>query len=327
MKPIINLIFVLLAVNLITAQAAHGWQDPEEEEIVIEKGIENNIFAEDNELCLVCHGKNMYELTDTLLGVTEKRHMCEDYFIDPDEYYQSNHWSFACTDCHSSDFNIFPHQTFERLEEHFACNDCHAYDEDYAHFKFEDIEVEYNESAHFGIEGFSCWKCHDPHSYKISLRTTDNLGETILYDNNICLSCHGNFRNYELLTDHDEVNIVTNHEWLPNETAHFQNVRCIECHTEINEDILVAHKILPKEQAVKRCTECHSSDSRLLVTLYKFQSKELRNEVGFVNAVILNESYVIGATGNEWLAFLSFIIFGGVILVVLIHIAFRIIKK
>ena len=40
------------------------------------------------------------------------------------------------------------------------------------------------------------------------------------------------------------------HEWLPNETLHFQNVRCIECHTQINDSILVAHLVLPKEKAL-----------------------------------------------------------------------------
>ncbi len=329
MKIAIRIISVLFAVMLLTANnvtvAQEAAQEQEEEQII--KGIENNPFSEDNEACFVCHGEAIYELTDTVLGVTEKRHMCEDYFIDRDQYYTSNHWSFTCTDCHSSEFSIFPHQTLERLEEHFACNDCHAYDEDYAHYQFEAIDEEYQVSTHHGLEGFSCWKCHNPHSYEINIRNTDNLEATILYDNNICLECHGNFSNFELLSDGDEVNVVTNHEWLPNESLHFKNVRCIECHTEINEDILVAHKILPKEEAVKRCTECHSEDSRLLTTLYKHQSKEFRTDGGYMNAVILNQSYVVGANPNKILNWLSFLIFGGLIGVVLIHIVIRLIKK
>ena len=326
MRKLLTLLLVILTVNQITANMKPVMQDPDEE-VLVQKGRENNIFAEDNESCFVCHGENMYELTDTIMGVTAKRHMCDDYFVDRDEYYQSNHWSFACTDCHSEEFKKFPHQAYERLEEHYACNDCHAYDDDYAQYHFEDIEVEYLESTHVNLDGFSCWKCHDPHSYKITVRNSTNLGETILYDNNICLECHGNYRNYELLTNHEEVNIVTNHDWLPNQSLHFKSVRCIECHTEINEDILVAHKLLPKADAVQRCTECHSTNSRLLTTLYKFQSKELRSDVGFVNAVILNQSYVIGATRNQILNFLSFVIFGGLIGVLLIHATFRIIKK
>ncbi len=326
MKILLALIPVIFSVNFLTVDNNPVMQDPEEQ-VVVEKGIENNIFAEDNEACLVCHGEVTYELTDTVLGVTAKRNMNEDYYINRDKYYQSNHWSFACTDCHSYEFNIFPHNTSERLEEHFTCNDCHAYDEAYARYQFENIDLEYQESTHAELEGFSCWKCHNPHSYEINIRNTENLEKTILYDNNICLECHGNFSNYQLLSDNAEVNFVTNHEWLPNESLHFKNVRCIECHTEVNEDMLVAHKILPKEQAVRNCTECHSEDSRLLTTLYKYQSREFRSDGGYMNAVILNQSYVVGANSNRILGLLSFIIFGGVLAVIGFHIIIRIIKK
>ncbi len=301
-------------------------QDPVED-YQIQKGIENNIYAEDNERCLVCHGESYFELTDTVMGVTQNRLMCEDYQVDRDKYYKSNHWSFACTDCHSYDMEIFPHPTSARLEEPYHCIDCHGYDEQYAQYHFEEIQVEYEESIHAQIEVFNCWKCHDPHSYEINIRNSTNLEETILYDNNICLECHANYDNFQLLTDREEIVIVDRHDWLPNEAAHFASVRCIECHTEISDSILVAHKLLPKDQAVQRCTECHSSDSRLLATLYKFQSKEFRADVGFVNGVIFNQSYVIGANRNTILNILSFIAFGGIILVILIHTFFRIIKR
>lgn len=326
MKIFFALIPILFSVNLLRVDKGPVMQDPEDP-VTVEKGIANNMYAEDNEACFVCHGEMIYELSDTLLGVTEKRHMCQDYYINRDKFYQSNHWSFACTDCHSYEFNNFPHNTYERLEDHFTCNDCHAYDEAYAQYQFENIDVEYQESTHAELEGFSCWKCHNPHSYEINIRNTENLEETILYDNNICLECHGNFGNYQLLTDSKEVNFVANHEWLPNESLHFANVRCIECHTEVNEDMLVAHKILPKEQAVRNCTECHSEDSRLLTTLYKYQSKEFRSDGGYMNAIILNQSYVIGANPNKILNLLSFLIFGGVIAVICIHVLIRIIKK
>ncbi len=301
-------------------------QDPVED-YQIQKGIENNIYAEDNERCLVCHGESYFELTDTVMGVTQNRLMCEDYQVDRDKYYKSNHWSFACTDCHSYDMEIFPHPTSARLEEPYHCIDCHGYDEQYAQYHFEEIQVEYEESIHAQIEVFNCWKCHDPHSYEINIRNSTNLEETILYDNNICLECHANYDNFQLLTDREEIVIVDRHDWLPNEAAHFASVRCIECHTEISDSILVAHKLLPKDQAVQRCTECHSSDSRLLATLYKFQSKEFRADVGFVNGVIFNQSYVIGANRNTILNILSFIAFGGITLVILIHTFFRIIKR
>lgn len=326
MKIIITIIVTLVSVFSLAGNNSLLPQDPEEESQIL-KGIENNIFAEDNEKCLVCHGEPYFQLVDTVMGVTQNRLMCNDYFIERDDFYQSNHWSFACTDCHSYDFEIFPHPTSTRLEEPYQCYDCHGYDEQYAQYQFEEIQIEYNESTHAEIENFSCWKCHDPHSYKVSIRNTTNLEETILYDNNICLECHANFNNFQLLTDRDEIVVVESHNWLPNQSAHFTSVRCIECHTEINDSILVAHKVLPKDKAVKRCTECHTSDSRLLATLYKFQSKEFRSDVGFLNGVIFNQSYVIGANRNIILNYLSYIIFGGVLLVVFVHIFFRLIRR
>jgi len=326
MKIALTSLAALLSVIFITENSGPVLQDPAED-YQIKKGIENNLFAEDNEKCLVCHGDTYFELTDTVLGVTQKRLMCEDYQIDRDKYYKSNHWSFACTDCHSYGMEIFPHPTSARLEESYNCIDCHGYDEQYAQYHFEEIQEEYEENVHAKIEGFTCWKCHDPHSYEINIRNSTNLEETILYDNNICLECHANYDNFQLLSDREEIVVVESHSWLPNESAHFTNIRCIECHTEINDSILVAHKLLPKDDAVQRCTECHTSDSRLLATLYKFQSKEFRANVGFVNGVIFNQSYVIGANRNIILNILSFIIFGGVIFIIVAHTFFRIIRR
>jgi hypothetical protein len=93
----------------------------------------------------------------------------------------------------------------------------------------------------------------------------------------------------------------------------------------INDSILVSHLIQPKEAAVKRCNECHSRNSMLMASLYKFQSKEQRRD-GFFNAIILNESYVIGANRNEYLDILSLVIFGIVIIIIITHIYFRIIR-
>jgi hypothetical protein len=60
-----------------------------------------------------------------------------------------------------------------------------------------------------------------------------------------------------------------------------------------------------------------------MASLYKFESKEQRRD-GFFNGIILNASYVIGANRNEYLNLLSLIIFVGVIVIIGIHIIFRI---
>ncbi|RPI45431.1 MAG: hypothetical protein EHM46_01735 [Bacteroidetes bacterium] len=282
-------------------------------------------FVEENEAsCLKCHGEEKYILEDTLFGRSLTQRMYADLIVDRDAYYSGVHGSFSCTDCHSYDFEVFPHSLEARLEESYTCLDCHGYDENYAHYQFEEIDMEFSESIH-NFEGFSCWKCHDPHSYKPSMREAESIMEAITYNNNICLVCHANFDRFMLLTDREEINVVERHDWLPNQVAHFEAARCLECHAEISDTVLVAHQVLPVEQAVQRCAECHSRDSRLMHTLYKYRARQER-QAGFVNGVIINDSFVIGANRIPWLDRLSIAVFALALLVILIHVIFRIIK-
>ena len=285
-------------------------------------------FEEDNNRCFKCHGQGKYEYTNETLGRQVKELMFSERVVKRSEFYNSNHKSFSCTDCHSEEYVKFPHSGELRMEQKYNCLDCHGGDEKYAQYHFEGIDSAYRQSTHFKLEeeGFTCWKCHDPHSYKISVRNKDNLKETIAYDNAICLNCHSDFNQFQLLTDKAEINIIKKHDWLPNQASHFANVRCIECHTQINNMIPVSHLIKPKAEAVKLCNECHSQNSILMASLYKFESKAQRRD-GFFNGIILNESYVIGANRNEYLNLLSLLIFVGVIGVITIHIVFRIKKN
>jgi hypothetical protein len=169
--------------------------------------------------------------------------------------------------------------------------------------------------------------CHDPHTYHISARSNENLEEFIQYDNEICLSCHANISKYQLLTNLDNPNILDKHGWLPNQGLHFKSVRCIECHAEINEDLLVAHNVQTKDKAVKRCVECHSKNSVLLTSLYKMQFTDQRSITGFSNAAILDEAYIIGANRNYYLNRLSIGLFGLVILFIAAHAILRLTLK
>ncbi len=285
-------------------------------------------YTEANERCFKCHGQNTYEYTNESQGKKVRALMFPEQIVIRNDFYRSNHKSFSCTDCHSEEYVKFPHAGELRMEQQYNCIDCHGGDEKFARFKFEEIEAEYQKSIHFKLEdvGFSCWKCHGPHDYRISIRNSTNLKETILYDNNICLNCHSNYNHFKLLSDRDEINILEKHEWLPNQAAHFKNVRCIECHSEVNNDILVSHLINPKEKAVKKCNECHSQNSLLMSSLYKFRSKEQRRN-GFLNSIILNESFVIGANRNEYLNYISMGIFVLLVLIIGIHIFIRVIRK
>jgi Cytochrome c3 len=285
-------------------------------------------FDADNNRCFKCHGQEKYEYTNETLGRQVNAMMCSERIIHKNDFYSSNHKSFSCTDCHSEEYVKFPHSGELRMEQKYNCIDCHGGDEKFAKYHFEEIEADYNKSTHFKMEdeGFSCWKCHNPHTYKITVRNNSNLKETIAYDNAICLNCHSNFSHFQLLTDRKEINIIEKHDWLPNQTSHFANVRCIECHTQINNNIPISHLIKSKDHAVKLCNECHSKNSILMASLYKFESKEQRRD-GFFNGIILNASYVIGANRNEYLNLLSLIIFVGVIVIIGIHIVLRIMKN
>ena len=64
-----------------------------------------------------------------------------------------------------------------------------------------------------------------------------------------------------------------------------------------------------------------------MATLYKFQTREARSEYGFLNAVVMNDAYVIGANRNYWLNIISAFIFGITFLGILIHLFFRIRSK
>lgn len=326
--PGFRFILILLLISLSPQTFTGGFHSKTKDLNLQDTGTFVSPFYADNERCFICHGQNRYEYFNENLGRQVKKQMFSERILNREEFYQSNHKSFSCIDCHSEEYTKFPHEGELMMEQMYNCIDCHGGDEKFAKFKFEEIETEYKKSIHFKLEeeGFTCWKCHNPHSYKISIRNSANLNETILYDNNICLDCHANFNHFMLLSDLKEVSILKKHDWLPNQASHFKSVRCIECHSQINDTILVSHFINPVEKAVKKCNECHSQNSMLMSTLYKFQSKEQRKD-GFFNGIILNQSYVIGANRNEYLNILSLLIFGVVIIITVGHIYFRLTKK
>lgn len=281
--------------------------------------------SEENSKCFQCHGKNTYSYFNEMVEHDVTKRMNPYFIIDSVLYYDQNHKSFDCIDCHSYDYRSFPHGGELRMEPLPVCIDCHGGDEDFAKYHFEEIEQEFQASVHSTnhSDGFTCWMCHNPHTYKISARTEENIKDVIVYDNNICLSCHADIDKYQLITDMTNPNILEKHEWLPNQLLHFSSVRCIECHTHISDSTLVAHHVQTKDKAVKLCVECHSTDSRLMATLYKFQATEARSVYGFFNASVLNNTYIIGANRNLYLNIASLVIFGFVVFGIIGHIILR----
>lgn len=294
-----------------------------------EKSVEIIEHSHENSKCFNCHGGSIYSYYNKNLERDVTKRMNPYFLVDSVLYYEQNHSSFECIDCHAYDYKNFPHDNDLQMELMPSCLDCHEGDDATADFSFEGINEEFLLSVHSTkhSDEFTCWMCHNPHSYKINARTNDNIKETIVYDNNICLSCHADVNKYQLITSKVNPNVIQSHDWLPNQLAHFAHVRCIECHTDTINRILVAHNIQTKDKAVRKCVECHSSNSILMASLYKYQAEEKRNKFGFFNAAILSDTYIIGANRNYYLNVASALIFGIIILLIVIHVVLRMLLK
>lgn len=285
-------------------------------------------FYSENYNCLKCHGQSVVSFVNSQTRRMVKQELCDNYIIDSVSFYLSDHGTFKCTDCHAPEYDSFPHQGNLRFQSMWTCLDCHGNDDKYASYYFERIDSEYTSSVHNLKDGaFSCWKCHDPHSYKTTARKNKNFEKVVAYDNLICLKCHGNQSKLNLLTDRDSLVYLQHHDWLPEHQLHFKKVRCIECHTQLTEKPMISHTILNKKLALRNCDECHSKNSILMASLYRYEVPKNRKRFGFLNGQIVKNYYVIGATRNYFLNITSLIIFGFVLLGIAIHIILRIIFK
>lgn len=282
-----------------------------------------------NHQCLRCHSSQTYTFHNNLMDTEERKLMNPYYIIDTTALRQGVHNAFDCTDCHSYDYTTYPHNAELKLEPLSTCLDCHGGDESFADYQFEKIQEEFEKSVHYKVYGdnFTCSKCHSQHTYKPIARNSSSVLEIVDYSNKTCLSCHNDMKRFELLADKENPQIVDIHSWLPNQEVHFQHVRCIECHTEVVDGLMVSHNILDKSQAVKKCVECHSANSKLKASLYKYQNLQERAEDGSILGVLSQENYVIGSHQVPFLKTLSIIIFLCVMAGIVIHGAFRFLKK
>lgn len=279
----------------------------------------------DTKKCLTCHSALRYELVDPETGDVISMKMYDELRIDPWEYANAAHGSFSCIDCHSPDYEIHPHPIYVKFEPQYSCVDCHGAAPQFSDFNFHTIEDEFMRSVHGDhyIEDFSCWSCHNPHSYRNTARQGGNVSDIVAYNNSMCLGCHGDISHYAVLIERQLTNMLSKHDWLPNQSLHFRKVRCIDCHAAVHEDILVAHHVLPAEQAVRNCVDCHSTNSILMASLYKHQIVERRNKYGFFNAAITGEAYIIGANRNYYFNVISVLIFGLVLIGITVHATLR----
>jgi nitrate reductase cytochrome c-type subunit len=285
-------------------------------------------FAKENERCFKCHSLKKYQYTDETSGKIMKGIMDPDGILSMDSFYSANHKSFSCTDCHSSQFREFPHSEELKNEPQFNCLDCHGGDPSYAVFNFEEIDAEFRRSVHFRLEdkGFTCWECHDPHSYKLTARHSEDLKETVLYDNSICLDCHADYSRFRQYSDREKINLKKVHKWLPHRSIHFSSIRCLDCHTKANEKILVPHYVMPEEAALRDCKKCHTGDAEAMTSLLMTKA-DGKNNKDFNNDAVVNGLSLIGPNRNKLLDNILLVFFTAVMAVIGIHIIFRVIIK
>lgn len=323
-KSIPKIIFSLMISLLLVITLSFSQNDAEKQEAE-EPEVPPANKESNREMCLHCHAENHFTLYSADSSFTRKKKMFDALKINPEAYYGSNHKTFMCIDCHSPEYETYPHNLSARFEMHYRCLDCHYEDPNLPDINFTEIDKEYKESVHHKRleDDFACWDCHDAHSYSLTARNNPNIDQIVAYDNEICLECHVGEGDFQMLTQRKQPEIIETHDWLPNQQTHFNKVRCIECHAQQSDSLMVAHNIRPKEEAVKRCEECHSQNSLLMGSLYKHQAKEYRQEGGFVNGVILNNAYVIGANRSPLLNAASMIIFILVVAGIAIHAMLR----
>lgn len=279
-----------------------------------------------NDKCFRCHD------SPTLSVIKPEFGYIKSYYVSYEVFRKSNHAKLDCITCHKGNYSAWPHINEEKVT--LSCLSCHSEnatfpkEEDFGKLQvlyFDEISKEFAVSVHSQRLGsrFSCFNCHDPHVFERNRVPGFNKVES---DNRMCLNCHSQSEKFANYSRRTMPEISTTHKWLPNISLHLATVRCVDCHSSYEAPNL-SHNILAKEFALKNCENCHTKEPKLLDKLYRHTIKEDRKNLGFVNASLLSNAYVIGSTRNEYLDRLSILIFGLTFSAIIIHLTFRIITK
>lgn len=251
-----------------------------------------------NAECIACH-------TEAALKTPPRPDMdlgkLKNALMDPAAFDKSNHTGMECRTCHGQGYVAYPHAEGARVQIS-QCSECHAQ-------KSLRVEMQFDGSVHAKNfkDRFTCQTCHDPHVYKVAQKLGDPH-QIVAQDNAMCLNCHNSdlrFAEYggALNPRKPRPDIDTLHSWLPNAKAHWQSVRCIECHTPVSttKSLAMSHQIEGKDKAEKNCVTCHSQNTALRTRLYRHVAENQSAQLGFANSAILGSAYVIGATRNQYL--------------------------
>lgn len=296
--PRLRLLFWILVVSTLMAPAlapATEGQPPTPAEAAA---------AADRRACLRCHAM-------TTLGYRDPTHgEIVSLYIDPLALTGSVHGELACLDCHRRSYRRYPHPERAAPRE-FDCIGCHRDEGDDLGRQWEGIDAEFQRSVHALSDSpraahFDCHTCHDPHRFRLA-EVGEPLPAIVARHNQVCLSCH-----QRLIAPH-----TSSHAWLPERAAHWDAVRCVDCHTPPAAQ--AHHEILSAEQTERHCVGCHSTNPRLLAGLYRFRSAEDIARDGLLAKAIYNEAYVIGMSRSPTLDRWGLIVLGLVLLLLVAH--------
>ncbi len=216
-----------------------------------------------------------------------------DITIDPERFAQSVHGAVDCTTCHTAGFKKFPHTSTRAVMR--DCIDCHKGG------KIAKIAQAVKASVHGTMvdPAFRCTICHSPH-YFIPASHIKNVSEAILVANQSCLGCHATG---DTLAAKD-LDLAKKHGYLFHAELHLERTECVACHTPPGQE--TTHLILRKSEAVRDCTTCHAQNSMLATKLYSHLALKERAQHGFVNAILFNNAYLVGANRNWWFDWAAF---------------------
>lgn len=235
-----------------------------------------------------------------------------------DVFMGSNHGNMDCKQCHGQGSAIYPHAP-KMVSEIAPCEQCHA-------VKVMRVEQQYFASVHAKNlqDKFTCNTCHEVHRDLVAAKLSDP-GKIVAQDNHMCLECHNSdliFATYapasKIRPDIDRI-----HTWLPNAKRHWDAVRCVDCHTPVAKTL--SHEIVGKDKAERNCVSCHSTSSALTTRLYRHLAATEQEKYGFVNSVLLSNSYVVGATRHPVLDAAMIGLFLATVLGLLGHGAIRVV--
>lgn len=244
-----------------------------------------------NNECYSCHtAKGVENTSRPDVNITQLKK----FLLEQDHFKLSGHGRMECKTCHGAGYAVFPHAVAARSSIS-QCEECHA-------AKVMRVEQQFHASVHAKTVGdkFTCTSCHDPHLFNVAAKFSSPKAAAA-QDNAMCLDCHESEQRFSAMAPADKrrPDLDRIHSWLPNARQHWSAVRCVDCHTPLAK--MQSHEILNKDKALRDCVACHTKDSALRTRLYRHLAQQDQETYGFINAMILSESYVVGATRNRYL--------------------------